>query len=62
MGQAEATRIAIARALVSWTRSPKVKKTFIEHDRTVLAGDPRRKEAKKFGGPGARVRKQKSYR
>jgi DNA-directed RNA polymerase subunit N len=28
----------------------------------MLAGDPRRKETKKFGGPGARRREQKSYR
>ncbi|MBE0634219.1 30S ribosomal protein S9, partial [Candidatus Bathyarchaeota archaeon] len=35
---------------------------YLEYDRTMLAGDARRKEAKKFGGPGARRRKQKSYR
>jgi small subunit ribosomal protein S9 len=34
----------------------------LEHDRTMLSGDARRKEPKKFGGPGARRRKQKSYR
>jgi len=28
----------------------------------MLSGDPRRKEPKKFGGPGARRKKQKSYR
>ena len=28
----------------------------------VKGGDARRKEPKKFGGPGARRRKQKSYR
>ena len=27
-----------------------------------LVGDPRRSEPKKYGGPGARARKQKSYR
>ena len=31
-------------------------------DRTMLVGDPRRSEPKKYGGPGARARKQKSYR
>ena len=30
--------------------------------RTMLVGDPRRSEPKKYGGPGARARKQKSYR
>jgi small subunit ribosomal protein S9 len=62
MGQAEAARTAIARALVEWTRSSELRKTFTSYDRTMLAGDPRRKEPKKFGGPGARRREQKSYR
>lgn len=62
MGQAEAARMAIARALVDWTRSGELRRTFTSYDRTMLAGDPRRKEPKKFGGPGARRRKQKSYR
>lgn len=62
MGQAEAARMAIARGLVEFTRSAELRRLFTGFDRTMLAGDPRRKEPKKFGGPGARVRKQKSYR
>jgi len=62
MGQAEAARMAIAKGLVQWTRSSELKKTITNYDRTMLAGDPRRKEPKKFGGPGARRREQKSYR
>ena len=62
MSQAEAVRMGIAQGLVKWTRSKRLRKTYIDYDRTMLAGDPRRKEAKKFGGPGARRRKQKSYR
>ncbi len=62
MGQAEAARMAIARALVEWSRSAELRRLFTSFDRTMLAGDPRRKEPKKFGGPGARRRKQKSYR
>ncbi len=62
MGQAEAARMAIARALWKWTKSNRLYKTFINYDRTMLAGDPRQKEPKKFGGPGARARFQKSYR
>jgi len=62
MGQAEAVRMAIARGLVEYTRSAELRRLFTGFDRTMLAGDPRRKETKKFGGPGARVRKQKSYR
>ncbi|MEM2911615.1 MAG: 30S ribosomal protein S9 [Candidatus Bathyarchaeia archaeon] len=62
MGQAEAARMAIANALLKWTKSTQLRKAFLEYDRTMIVGDPRRKEPKKFGGPGARARDQKSYR
>lgn len=62
MGQAEAARMAIANALLKWTKSAQLRTAFIEYDRTMVVGDPRRKEPKKFGGPGARARDQKSYR
>ncbi len=62
MGQAEAARMAVARGLLKWTKSKHLQSALAEYDRTMLAGDPRRKEPKKFGGPGARARKQKSYR
>jgi len=62
MGQAEAVRTAIARALVKWTRSTRLQTILTDYDRTMIAGDARRKEPKKFGGPGARSREQKSYR
>lgn len=62
MGQAEAARIAIAKCLLKWTKSTRLRRTLIEYDRTMIASDPRRKEPKKFGGPGARARDQKSYR
>lgn len=62
MGQAEAARMAIANALLKWTKSTQLRNTFIEYDRTMVVGDSRRKEPKKFGGPGARARDQKSYR
>ncbi|WP_455278177.1 30S ribosomal protein S9 [[Eubacterium] cellulosolvens] len=62
VGQAEAARIAIARGLIRWTKSAQLKRALRNQDRAMLAGDPRRAESKKFGGPGARRRKQKSYR
>jgi small subunit ribosomal protein S9 len=62
MGQAQASRIAIARGLVDFTKSADLRKAYVEYDRTLMAGDSRRKEKKKFGGPGARAKKQKSYR
>lgn len=39
-----------------------IKDILIQYDRTLLVADPRRCEPKKFGGPGARARYQKSYR
>ena len=39
-----------------------LKDKFIHYDRTMLVCDPRRSEPKKYGGPGARASKQKSYR
>jgi small subunit ribosomal protein S9 len=62
MGQAEAARMAVANALLKWTRSTHLRTVFTEYDRTMLAGDSRTKETKKFGGPGARAKEQKSYR
>lgn len=62
MSQAEAVRMAIARGLVKWTGDEKLLKKFIEYDRSMIVGDPRRTEPKKFGGPGPRRRRQKSYR
>jgi len=62
MSQAEAVRMGIAQAFVKWTRSKRLRQTYVDYDRTMLVGDARRKESKKFGGPGARRRKQKSYR
>lgn len=62
MGQADAARMAIAKGLVKWFKDEKLRKIFLDYDRTMLAGDPRRTEPKKFGGPSARRRRQKSYR
>ena len=62
MGQAEAARMAIANGILKWTRSAHLRTVFAEYDRTMIAGDKRQKEPKKFGGPGARSRDQKSYR
>mgnify|MGYP001772661783 CR=1 FL=1 len=62
MGQAYAAAMAIARALVGFTRSVELKKRIAQYDRHLLVGDPRRTEPKKFGGPGPRRRYQKSFR
>ncbi|MCS7118526.1 MAG: 30S ribosomal protein S9 [Archaeoglobaceae archaeon] len=62
MGQAEAARTAIARALIEFFRDDELKKTFLEYDRTLLVNDVRRKIPKLQGGRGARKRRQTSYR
>ena len=62
MGQAEAARTAIARALLEISNDPELKRAFLEYDRTFLVNDVRRKEPKKQGGRGARKRRQTSYR
>ncbi|MCP8319097.1 MAG: 30S ribosomal protein S9 [Candidatus Methylarchaceae archaeon HK01B] len=62
MGRAEAAAIAISRALVDWGKDSELKQRITKFDKNLLVEDPRRKEPKKFGGPGARRRKQKSYR
>lgn len=62
MGQAEAARMAVANALLKWTKSGHLRTVFIEYDRTMIVGDSRSKESKKFGGSGARAKEQKSYR
>lgn len=62
MGQADAARTAIARALLAWLDSEDLRIKFSEYDRHMIVGDPRRREPKHFGGPGARAKYTKSYR
>lgn len=62
MGQAEAVRTAIARALVEFSGDEELRKLFLEYDRTLLVNDVRRKLPKLQGGRGARKRRQTSYR
>ena len=62
VGQAEASRTAIARGLISYFEDEGFKEILIQYDRTIVSGDPRRTEPKHFGGPSSRSRFQKSYR
>ncbi|MBU1111825.1 MAG: 30S ribosomal protein S9 [archaeon] len=59
-GQADACRLAIARALVQFDDN--LKKTFNDYDRLLLVADVRRKEACKPNDSKARAKRQKSYR
>ncbi len=57
-----ASRLAIARAIVEFTKSEKLKKAYIAYDRHLIIADTRRKEACKPGDSKARARRQTSYR
>lgn len=67
--QIYAIRQAIAKSIVSYYQKyvdeyakNQLKQALVQYDRTLLVADNRRCEPKKFGGPGARARYQKSYR
>ena len=69
IAQLYAARMAISKGIVSWKQKyvdedekTTVRKTFVSFDKGLLVADPRRMEPKKYGGPGARARYQKSYR
>ena len=62
MGQAQAARTAIANALVAFFPDMKLREKFMSIDRSLVIEDTRRVETKKFRGPKARARFQKSYR
>ena len=67
--QIYAIRQSIAKAIIAYyqkyvdeSQKKEIKDILLAYDRTLLVADPRRCEPKKFGGPGARARYQKSYR
>jgi len=62
IGQADAARTAIARGLVEHTKDAELRDAYMSFDRSLLVNDVRQSESKKWGGPGARARYQKSYR
>ena len=61
-GQTEASRLAIARALVAYSNDKKLEKDFLEYDRNLLIADVRRGEASKPNDSKPRKARQKSYR
>ena len=60
--QISAARLAIARAVVEFTKSEDLRKAFIKYDKNLLIADTRRKEAYKPGDSKARRKRQKSFR
>ena len=61
-GQIEAARIALARAIIKFTKSKELTEAFMAYDRTLLIADVRRKEACKPGDSKARAMRQSSKR
>ncbi|ARM75755.1 30S ribosomal protein S9 [Acidianus manzaensis] len=62
MGQADAARMAIAKAIVKYFNNPEIKELYKQYDRTMLAGDPRQTESEKWMRYSARRWRQKAYR
>ena len=69
VAQLYAARTAIAKGLVAWNQKyvdeeskDEIRKNLLNYDKNLLVCDNRRMEPKKYGGPGARARYQKSYR
>lgn len=62
MSQANAIRLAIARAMVEYSGNDKLEEVYLAYDRQLLVADVRRKEANKPNDSGARAKRQKSYR
>ncbi len=61
-GQTDAVRMAIAKSIYKLIGTKTIERTFREYDDSLLSGDSRRTEPKKFGGKKARARRQKSFR
>ena len=62
VAQLYAARTAIAKGIVAWNQKYVDEESKDEARKNLLVADYRRLEPKKYGGPGARARKQKSYR
>ncbi len=62
MGQANASRTAIAKGLVQFLEDDELHTMYTKYDRSLLVSDPRRKLPKNPQGRGARKKHQKSYR
>ncbi|MCP3686222.1 MAG: 30S ribosomal protein S9 [bacterium] len=63
VSQTDAARLAIAKAIVKFTKDKRLEKQFLEYDRHLLVADARRREERKPNSAGkARSKTQKSYR
>lgn len=69
VGNIYAARQAFCKAILAFLsmysdeyKKQEVKNAILAFDRFAIVADSRKREAKKYGGPGARARYQKSYR
>ena len=60
--QVEAARLAIAKAIIMFTKNEDIKNAFLAYDRNMIIADTRRKEACKPGDSKARANRQTSFR
>lgn len=60
--QIDASRLALAKAIVKFSNSDKLTKAFLDYDRNLLVADIRRKEVCKPGDSKARKKRQSSKR
>lgn len=61
-GQVDSARLALARAIIEFTKSKELSEAFMNYDRNLLIADVRRKEAYKPGDSKARSKRQSSKR
>ena len=62
VGQAEAARQAIGKALVKYFKDKKLKQKLLEYDRNLLVYDPRRNEPHHASGKGASKRGSRRHK
>ncbi|SRR3989338_881874 len=60
--QAEAARLAIARAIADHSKGDKVRNIYLKYDRHLLVADVRQNEPSKPNDSKPRAKRQKSYR
>ncbi len=60
--QTDAIRLAIARALVQYSKDKSLKQTFLDYDRNLIIADIRYAEKSKPNDSKPRASRQKSYR
>lgn len=62
IGQIDAARLALAKAIVDYSKSKELEEAYYDYDKNLLVADARRKETRKPGTSRARAKRQTSYR